>query len=571
MSLKLRANVFFAILLLLSMLGSAAILMTNAKRSVEAEVMSTMDATAHIITVTLAGGPLTRDTGVSEHMHELVRALSEIRSLHILLFDRQGLMFEGTPEKELTVQPPAWFVKLLFPDVSPLSKRFGTGHMVIYPAPMQEISERWQDIRAIMALGMIIFVVVAFMIYWGVGWVIRPLQRLLDALAGFERGDLHMRLPRFSLKEMDQISQSFNRVGDALEQSTTENRRLAMLVRQSGDAILSLDHAGYITFCNAAAERLFSDIPNLLGESLASMPFQHDRNGIISVLNGFESVENLETTLKRNDDELLSLLISTVPLTENDGCVAGMICTLRDITEHKQAEKARAQLYETRLLTNHMNQVQEAERRHLARELHDELGQCLTAIKTDAVLIRNRSEETDKKIYQSAQAIIDTASHIYDVVHNMITRLRPSPLDDLGLMATLQESISKWQQRQPDIQFNLITEGQLNGFDEDTNMTVFRVVQEALTNAVRHADAENILVKVIRDKNETTDQLTINIRDDGKGMVVNDFHSDVDFGLLGMRERAQSLGGSFDLQSQLGSGVNLTITIPLGVNVHHES
>src|SRR5690606_26743724 len=143
---------------------------------------------------------LTRNTGVSEHMHELVRALSEIRSLHILLFDRQGLLFEGTPEKELSVQPPAWFVKLLFPDVSPLSKRFGTGHMVIYPAPMQEISERWQDIRAIMALGMIIFVVVAFLIYWGVGWVIRPLQRLLDALAGFERGDLHMRLPRFSLK-----------------------------------------------------------------------------------------------------------------------------------------------------------------------------------------------------------------------------------------------------------------------------------------------------------------------------------------------------------------------------------
>ena len=571
MSLKLRANLFFALLLLLSMLGSGAILITNAKRSVEAEVMSTMDATAHIITVTLAGGTLTRTTGVSEHMHELVRALSEIRSLHILLFDRQGLLFEGTPEKELSVQPPAWFVKLLFPDVSPLSKRFGTGHMVIYPAPMQEISERWQDIRAIMALGMIIFVVVAFLIYWGVGWVIRPLQRLLDALAGFERGDLHMRLPRFSLKEMDQISQNFNRVGDALEQSTTENRRLAMLVKQSGDAILSLDHAGYITFCNAAAERLFADIPNLLGESLASMPFQEDRNSIIAILNGFQSVENLETTLKRNDGEVLSLLISTVPLTEIDGCVAGMICTLRDITEHKQAEKARAQLYETRLLTKHMDQVQEAERRHLARELHDELGQCLTAIKTDAVLIRNRSEETDKKIYQSAQAIIDTASHIYDVVHNMITRLRPSPLDDLGLMATLEESISKWQQRQPDINFNLITEGQLNGFDEATNMTVFRVVQEALTNAVRHADAENIMVSVLRDKNELTDQLKINIRDDGKGMVVNDFHSDVDFGLLGMRERAQSLGGSFDLQSQLGAGVNLTITIPLGVNVHHES
>lgn len=570
MSLKLRANIFFALLLLLSMFGSIAVLISNAKNSVAAEVRSTMDASAHIITVTLAGGSLNRDTSVSEHMNELVRALSEIRSLHILLFDRQGLMFEGTPETELEIQPPAWFVKLLFPDITPLSRRFGSGHMVIYPAPMLEISERWQDIRAIVALGMIIFVVVALFIYWGVGWLMRPLNRLLDALAGFERGDLHMRLPRFSLKEMDKISQSFNRVGDALEQRTTENRRLATLVRQSGDAILSLDHAGYITFCNAAAERLFAGETALLGESLASMPFAENAQAIIDVLNGFQSVENLEATLARQDGEAVSLLISTVPLTENDGCVAGMICTLRDITEHKQAAKARAQLHETRLLTRHLDQVQEAERRHLARELHDELGQCLTAIKTDAVLIRNRSEVADNKIYQSAQAIIDTASHIYDVVHNMITRLRPSPLDDLGLMATLEESVSSWQQRQPTIRFSLVTEGQLNGLDEATNMTVFRVVQEALTNAVRHAEASNILVKVVRETTATDDVLVINIRDDGKGMIVNDFHSDVDFGLLGMRERAQRLGGSFELQSQLGAGVNLTITIPLGGKLHHE-
>lgn len=571
MSLKLRANIFFAVLLLLSMFGSVAVLISNAKNSVEAEVRSTMDASAHIITVTLVGGSLNRDTSISEHMNELVRALSEIRSLHILLFDRQGLMFEGTPETELEIQPPAWFVKLLFPDITPLSRRFGTGHMVIYPAPMLEISERWQDIRAIVALGMIIFVVVALFIYWGVGWLMRPLNRLLDALAGFERGDLHMRLPRFSLKEMDQISQSFNRVGDALEQRTTENRRLAMLVRQSGDAILSLDPAGYITFCNAAAERLFTGETALLGESLTSMPFQENAHAIIEVLSGFQSVENLEATLARKDGEAVSLLISTVPLTENDGCVAGMICTLRDITEHKQAAKARAQLHETRLLTRHLDQVQEAERRHLARELHDELGQCLTAIKTDAVLIRNRSEIADNKIYQSAQAIIGTASHIYDVVHNMITRLRPSPLDDLGLMATLEESVSSWQQRQPAIRFSLITEGQLNGLDEATNMTIFRVVQEALTNAVRHAEASNILVKVMRETTATDDVLVINIRDDGKGMVVNDFHSDVDFGLLGMRERAQRLGGSFELQSESGAGVNLTITIPLGGKLHHES
>ncbi|MEX0614376.1 MAG: ATP-binding protein, partial [Methylophaga sp.] len=502
---------------------------------------------------------------VSEHMKEMVMALSEMRSLHILMFDQQGLMFEGQPDKKMQDIPPDWFVKYLFPEIKPLSRRFGEGHMVIYAAPMLEIAERWRDIRDIMTLGIVIFMVLAVFLYWGVGWVMRPLQRLLDALSGFERGDLHLRLPRFALSEMDQISQTFNRMGEALELSSVENRRLATLVKQSGDAILSLDHAGYITFCNATAERLFARHTTvLIGESLTTLGLHENRNQIISVIEGCRAVENLETSLLQPDGEKVSLLMSTVPLLETDGCVIGVICTFRDITEHQQAEKARAQLHETRMLTKHMDEAQEAERRHLARELHDELGQCLTAIKTDAVLIRNRTQDTEPKLYQSSQAIIDTASHIYDVVHNMITRLRPSPLDDLGLLATLEEAIKNWQDRQSDITFSLDVQGDVTGLNESINMTVFRVVQEAVTNAVRHAAASRISVAVHRETVASGEQLEINIRDNGKGMEVHDFHSDVDFGLLGMRERAQSLGGTFTLDSRLGEGVNLTVTIPLG-------
>ncbi len=146
----------------------------------------------------------------------------------------------------------------------------------------------------------------------------------------------------------------------------------------------------------------------------------------------------------------------------------------------------------------------------------------------------------------------------------MITRLRPSPMDDLGLFATLEEAIKKWQDRQPDITFSLDVQGDLSGLNESINMTVFRVVQEAVTNAVRHAAASRISVAVHRETLAAGDQLEINIRDNGKGMEVHDFHSDVDFGLLGMRERAQSLGGTFTLDSSLGEGVNLTVTIPLG-------
>jgi len=560
MSLRVKINLFFAVLLLMSLLASASILISNARHSVKADMEETMGAAARLITISLSGNALNRNSTLYQRLHDLVTALSEIRSLHILLFDDQGLLFEGEP-KFNSVESPKWFVNLLLPRVRPLAKRFGRGHMVIYAAPLQEINARWLDIRGIFTLGFAIFIFVGLCLYWGIGYLLKPLERLLDALSGFEQGNLHIRLPRFSLTEMDQISQSFNRMGQTLELSIEENRRLAVLVKQSGDAILSLDHAGNITFYNPAAEKLFKS-DSLLGKQLSSLGFTEQHRHIANILERCETVENLETGLTHENGKKVSILLSTVPLLDSDNVVRGVICTLRDITEHRHAEIAKNQLRESRLLAQHMSDVQEAERRHLARELHDELGQCLTAIKTDAVLIRNRTETNEPKAYTSAQAIIDVASHIYDVVHNMITRLRPSPLDDLGLIATLEESISAWRQRQPEIDFKLSFSGELNRLNEAMNMTVFRVVQESITNAVRHADASQITISICNDGSN----LTIDIHDDGKGMEVQDFHSDVDFGLLGMRERAQSLGGTFELNSAIGKGVAIHITLPLGVD-----
>jgi PAS domain S-box-containing protein len=564
MSLRLKVNLFFTLLLLASLLASTGVLISNARESVENDVADTMASAARLITVSLSGNTLNRNVGIYEHLQELVKALSEIRSLHILLFDSQGLLFEGEPEEYVDVKPPEWFIDLLLPDVNPLSKRFGDGRMVIYAAPIHEIGERWVDIRSIFALGLGVFVFVGLFLYWGVDWLMRPLQRLLDALAGFERGDLHLRLPKFTLAEMDHIGQTFNRMGQALEESIEQNRRLAVLVQQSGDAILSLDQSGLITLCNPAAEILLNQkAADLLGRKLATFGFIDNQQRIAEMLDNCDVVENLATQLPSSSGGEQAILLSTVRLLDADKAVSGVICTLRDITEHKLAEAAENQLRETRLLAQHMSEVQETERRHLARELHDELGQCLTAIKTDAVLIRNRTAETEPKIFTSAQAIIDVASHIYDVVHNMITRLRPSPLDDLGLLATLEESISAWQGRKPEINFTLHLSGTLDNLNEMMNMTVFRVVQESITNAVRHADASNIAISVTNEHDSGQNQLIIDISDDGKGMEVQDFHSDVDFGLLGMRERAKSMGGTFQLISALGDGVSIQITIPL--------
>ena len=97
------------------------------------------------------------------------------------------------------------------------------------------------------------------------------------------------------------------------------------------------------------------------------------------------------------------------------------------------------------------------------------------------------------------------------------------------------------------------------------NMTVFRVVQESITNAVRHAEASEMIISITNEfDKENGQQLVLDISDNGKGMEVQDFHSDVDFGLLGMRERAHSLGGQFQLESALGEGLTIHITLPLG-------
>ncbi len=562
MSLKRKANTGVFLLLLVAVLASTAVLTFNARQSVQAEMEGAMDAAAKLISVILSGEHLSKEMSMHKHMERIVPAVSRLRSLHILMFGRNGLLFEGEPEL-IEQQVPTWFVRLLTPKIKPLTRRFGSGHMVIYASPMQEIDKHWRNVRGLLALGLITLLAMGILLYWGLGRLTKPLDRISKGLASVERGDLDLRLPHFGLEEMDKIGQTFNRMGETLSESMAENRRMAMLVHQSGDAIVSVDLQGKIDFCNPTARVLFGEKTTaLMGGLITNLGFTDNAAKIRRIVSACQSVENIQTSLEGNP---ASLLFSATPLLDTDNQAIGLVCTLRDITEHKKAEAAAQQLHETRLLAQHMAEVQEKERRHLSQELHDELGQCLTAIKTDAVLISNRSEETDPKIHVSARAIIDVASHIYDVVHNMITRLRPSPLDDLGLVATIEESLAKWQQRQAQIEFKLQLDGELDNLGETLSMTVYRVVQEAITNAVRHADATELVVKIQRQKQAITagDLLSLAITDNGKGMVVQDFHSEVDFGLLGMRERVRSLSGQFDIVSAPDAGLSIQITLPL--------
>ena len=233
--------------------------------------------------------------------------------------------------------------------------------------------------------------------------------------------------------------------------------------------------------------------------------------------------------------------------------------SLNRMAESLTAER---ELEENRQLTALIQSHIEDERRSLARELHDELGQYVTAIKTFAVTIANKTETNAPDISGYAQTIVAAANHIYDGMHNIIRQLRPGSLDNLGLSETLKDAVNNLQKQQPDICISLQLTGKLEGLGESLNINIYRVVQEAMNNAIKHANAKNLEIILEATKIGT---LQLTIKDDGCGMNIHDVDQSNHFGLLGMRERVQSFGGSFQVNSmpENKKGTTININIPL--------
>jgi len=227
---------------------------------------------------------------------------------------------------------------------------------------------------------------------------------------------------------------------------------------------------------------------------------------------------------------------------------------------------AERQLEENRQLTQLIQKHIEDERRSLARELHDELGQYVTAIKTFAVAIANKTKERAPDVEASAQTIVAAANHIYDGMHNIIRQLRPGSLDNLGLSETLRDLINSYQKQNPDLNIELSLSGELNKLGENININVFRIVQESINNVIKHAEAKHIQVNL---HGNAHGDLELTIRDDGKGMEIAHVDQTNHFGLLGMRERVQGLHGQFNVISSLAKksgGTTISIVIPKALN-----
>jgi two-component system sensor histidine kinase TtrS len=240
------------------------------------------------------------------------------------------------------------------------------------------------------------------------------------------------------------------------------------------------------------------------------------------------------------------------------------------ILERRRAEKeTRELLEENRLLVGNSLVMQENERRHLARELHDEMGQCVTAIQADAEIISEFAAQCDCRLVKSAEAIKGVSNRIYEFVHSTMLRLRPNILEDLGLAETFREEVDAWRSRHPNTHCTLSINTDLDGLDEQTEITLYRIVQECLTNIAKHAHATNVTIDFDRVDATLSDDadamqvpaLRLSIRDDGVGMDPEARSRGL--GLIGIRERAGALGGMLSMQATPGRGVTIVVTLPL--------
>jgi len=224
-------------------------------------------------------------------------------------------------------------------------------------------------------------------------------------------------------------------------------------------------------------------------------------------------------------------------------------------------ERSRSELKVQELLQHKSDLLQrlytakEDERLALARELHDEMGQTSTAIRTEVAVLQ-RIGRLHPEADESVKRIAESAQHLSQMTRQMLHRLRPPALDSMGLEQALMSLCDNWQQNAQTLcEFKVPTLPE--GLNDYACVTVYRIVQEALTNVTRHAHAKHVRVQLTLD----SQGLNLKIEDDGRGMAdTQAVHPG--FGLLGMQERVASVAGRISISSKLGQGVRLAIQIP---------
>lgn len=232
--------------------------------------------------------------------------------------------------------------------------------------------------------------------------------------------------------------------------------------------------------------------------------------------------------------------------------------TIMDITDRKQTVEALKRSQELlRELTAHQDRVKEEERKRIAREIHDELGQTLLALRIDVSMLDARTAKSHPRLNEKVRGALNHLDATVKTIRTIINNLRPAVLD-LGLTAAIEWQVTEFRRR-TGITCDLVMEEKEFAIDDTRATSLFRILQESLTNVTRHAHATYVMIRLFREDGK----LVMKITDNGVGILSEHRKSGSSFGLVGIEERIHSLNGEFRITSAPGKGTTLTIYIPL--------
>jgi PAS domain S-box-containing protein len=337
-----------------------------------------------------------------------------------------------------------------------------------------------------------------------------------------------------------------------------------------GLAIINVDSEQIILHANQAAASLFASSP----QAMCGMPLGHYILRDLRNLGGhdgggpFSDIrQELRLAGRRATDYTLTGKRSDGALFPLEGTLSGMqegelgvyTILLRDISARKQVHEQLARSFsQLRELSNALQTIREEERRHIARELHDDLGQLLATLRVDLTLAQQHADMTPalQKLLLSMDGLLVTA---ISSLRRIAGNLRPRALDEGGLYFALQKLRQDFLLRQA-VHFDLLADEAELVLDDIRSTAVYRIVQEALTNIARHAEASHITIALHR----IDSSLAITIQDDGKGIADQDMKKAASLGLLGMRERVWGLNGNIQIGADgelLGTRIDILLPI----------
>lgn len=350
------------------------------------------------------------------------------------------------------------------------------------------------------------------------------------------------------------------RMAKLLQASELEFRALA---ENSPNIILRYDWDCRLIYANSAYERE-TQIP--LDETMyltpdrhwrATMPVGEYKRRLVQVMETGTPCEILLEWKRLDNGHSTSYAFQVVPERSMDGKVEGVLAIGHNVTALMAVEQRLEESYtQLRELTTRREEAREDERKRIARDIHDELGQMLTALRMEVSLLRMKFGQDNPQLMGQVQNIMGHVDATIQVVRNVAAKLRPAVLD-MGIVSAMEWQMGEFAKRSG-VRCGLHISEEDVYLDEERATGLFRIVQESLTNIARHAQAENVDITLGRDG----ESYLLEIRDDGKGFD-QEMLKKKTFGLMGIRERVMLLQGELDITSEPGLGTTVSVRIPI--------